>query len=252
MQVSSDATAGADASDAASPEDTAGATVDAGGLADAAAMTPDSGLDAGERGDALVVGDVPPSDAPSDRPVIDAVAIDVTSADAGTTADVRPVDAGGDVPRDVPATGDVPAAGDVPRDAPATAADASCAGSAPVITVASPTSGQVIETCSESEMPVYFDFVAAVSPATPVVSVGARWITPDGPEAPPPATLSAGPYSFRRQVGGPTSSGAPALSVFGIRGAWRVELTAVDACGRRTTVSQPFSLTFTTRRCPNP
>lgn len=236
-QASADAVADAPvSSDAASPEDAA----DTGGRSDVAVAPPDSGIDAGDRGDARVGDDVPRSDAalvdaPNDRPAVDA-----PPADAGAAADAATTDAGPDASRDVPAAADAPAA------------DASCAGSAPAVAVSSPTNGQVIETCSESEMPVHFDFVATVSASARVVSVGARWITPDGAEAPPPATLTAAPYSFRRQVGGPSSSGAPALGVFGVRGGWRVEFSALDACGRRTTVSQPFSLTFTSRRCPNP
>jgi hypothetical protein len=138
---------------------------------------------------------------------------------------------------------------DVPRDVPVDVS--SCTGAGPVLTVGAPTSGQEIETCTTGGLPVFFDFTASVTASSPVRSVGARWLTPDGLEAPPPASLSAAPYVFRRQVGGP-SAGAPALSVFGIRGNWRVEFTAVDACGRSTTASQTFSLIFTSRRCPNP
>jgi hypothetical protein len=127
----------------------------------------------------------------------------------------------------------------------------SCTGAAPVVTVSAPTSGQDIETCSAAGLPVYFDFTASVTASAAVRSVNARWITPDGLEAPPPASLSAAPYAFRRQVGGP-SAGTPALSVFGVRGGWRVEFTATDACGRSTTASQTFTLIYTPRRCPNP
>ncbi|MBK8696263.1 MAG: hypothetical protein IPN17_29355 [Deltaproteobacteria bacterium] len=252
------------------------AVVDA-ALEDRAAL-PDAALpDAGERDGALtdvaVADDRPAIDAGADVPRIDVPGVDAGATDVPAARDVA--DAGDsrpstdvpaiDVPRDVPAI-DVPAT-DVPRDVPATdvprdvpAADvprdvpvdvSSCTGAGPVLTVGAPTSGQEIETCTTGGLPVFFDFTASVTASSPVRSVGARWLTPDGLEAPPPASLSAAPYVFRRQVGGP-SAGAPALSVFGIRGNWRVEFTAVDACGRSTTASQTFSLIFTSRRCPNP
>lgn len=252
------------------------AVVDA-ALEDRAAL-PDAALpDAGERDGALtdvaVADDRPAIDAGADVPRIDVPGVDAGATDVPAARDVA--DAGDsrpstdvpaiDVPRDVPAI-DVPAI-DVPRDVPAIdvprdvpAADvprdvpvdvSSCTGAGPVLTVGAPTSGQEIETCTTGGLPVFFDFTASVTASSPVRSVGARWLTPDGLEAPPPASLSAAPYVFRRQVGGP-SAGAPALSVFGIRGNWRVEFTAVDACGRSTTASQTFSLIFTSRRCPNP
>ncbi len=169
-------------------------------------------------------------DVPADRPAVD-VPADRVTVDA--PADRPAVDVGADVPRDVPPP------------------DAGCVGAGPSLTVTTPTPDQVIETCTESGQAVFFDFVAAVSSPAGVRSVSARWLTPDGLEAPPPATLTAAPYRFRRQVGGP-STGAPALSVFGLRGTWRVEYAAIDGCGRRAVITQPFSLVFTTRRCPNP
>lgn len=185
------------------------------------------------------------ADAPRvDAPPVDGVGVDVTSSDAARTDAATPVvDAG---LRDATADG---GGADVPRDGGAS--DAPCTGAAPTVTVTAPSAGQVIETCTASDSPVSFDFVAAVAASASVASVDARWITPDGAEAPPPATLRAAPYAFRRQVGGP-SSGVPALSVFGIRGDWRVEFTAIDACGRRAVASQTFSLTYNPRRCPNP
>jgi len=213
-----------------------------GGRTDAEAAADRSPIDAGAA-DAGAM-DVPRADSgaldvPVARDVVDA-GDSRTTIDAPTVSDVPPAD----VLRDVPLA-------DVPRDAPA-ADVSSCTGAAPVVTVSAPTSGQEIETCSTSGVPVYFDFTASVTASAAVRSVAARWINPDGLEAPPPASLSAAPYVFRRQVGGPSSSGTPALSVFGIRGGWRLEFTATDACGRSTTASQPFSLIYTTRRCPNP
>ena len=221
-----------------------------------------------DRATALDAGlaDAPASDAggvegsATDRPAVDVPLVDVLAVDVPRDApavDVSLVDVPAvDVPRDVPLV-DVPAV-DVPRDVPAVdvsrdvpVVDASCAGAAPGLTVTAPTSDEVIETCTAAGLPVFYDFTAAVTASSPVLAVTARWITPDGVEAPPPTMLLAAPYVFRRLVGGP-SAAIPALSVFGIRGSWRVEFTALDACGRSTTAAQTFSLTFTTRRCPNP
>jgi hypothetical protein len=67
------------------------------------------------------------------------------------------------------------------------------------------------------------------------------------------ATLGAAPWAFRRQVGGMMTD-VPPLGVLpdALRGTWRFEATVVDRCGRSSAVSQPFSLIYTTRRCPNP
>lgn len=233
------------------------AVVDA-ALEDRGAL-PDAGARDGAVTDVAAADDRPAIDAGADVPRVDVPGVDAGATDVPAARDVA--DAGDsrpsvdvpatDVPRDVPAADvprDVPAT-DVPRDVPVDVT--SCTGAGPVLTVGAPTSGQEIETCTEGGLPVFFNFTASVTASSPVRSVGARWLTPDGLEAPPPASLSAAPYVFRRQVGGP-SAGAPALSVFGIRGNWRVEFTAVDACGRSTTASQTFSLIFTSRRCPNP
>ncbi len=219
----------------ATPDPRDGASSSDDVLGSDAATTPDAAI----ASDAAATPDV----------TLDATSADVSVAD-GTTptadvpaADVRPGDvSGADASASDVGSGTF-------RDA--AVVDVPCTGTAPVVTVVAPTSEQVIETCSASEAAVYFDFVASVSGPSPVASVGARWITPDGAEAPPPATLTATPYAFRRQVGGP-SAATPALAVFGLRGGWRVEFTATDACGRRGTASQSFSLTFTNRRCPNP
>ncbi len=215
----------------------------------------------------------PPDVLPTDRPAVDAVLSDHPPADVLALDATRDAPAA-DATRDASVLGDTASGVDAvtamdvaPRDAPlsdlgpndagadaardSAAVDVACAGPAPAVSVTSPTAAQAIETCSVSESPVYFDFVAAVTASASVVSVGARWITPDGAEAPPPATRFAAPYAFRRQVGGP-SSAVPPLSVFGLRGTWRVEFTALDACGRRSTASQSFSLIYTPRRCPNP
>jgi hypothetical protein len=232
----------------------AGAT-DAGAMdvprADSGAPDVPAARDVVDAGDSRPPTDVPPTDVPRDAPPMDVPSTDVPR-------DVPPTDVPAmDVPRDVSSTDvpptdvprDVPPT-DVPRDVPSTDVP-SCTGAAPSVTVTAPTSGQEIETCTAAGLPVYFDFTASVTSSAPVRSVGAHWFTPEGLEAPPPASLSAAPYVFRRQVGGP-SSGTPPLSVFGVRGGWRVEFTATDACGRSTTASQTFSLIYTTRRCPNP
>lgn len=219
--------------DGASPVD---ATADA--PQDALSLDAVSLADAGTR-DALTI-DLGVADAPRDS-----AAADLGTVDVGR--DSAPGDLGvTDVPRDV--ANDLGAA-DIPHDG--TVPDRPCTSAAPSVSVTAPASAEAIETCTTSGVPVYFDFVASVTAAVPVVSVDARWVTPDGAEAPPPATLHAAPYVFRRQVGGP-SSGAPALSVFGIRGDWRVEFSVLDACGRRASASRTFSLTYATRRCPNP
>jgi len=177
--------------------------------------------------------------------------------DAGSPAPDAPPAVTADVPAlDRPSTPDAPAAdvgtADRPTaDAGPSDAGAGCAGAAPTVTVTAPAQDEVIETCSASEAAVYYDFTATVAPGSSVQQVSARWITPEGAAAPPPATLSAAPFTFRRQVGGPTT-GAPPLAVFGIRGGWRFEVTATDRCGRSTTASRSFSLVFTSRRCPNP
>ncbi|MDO9020988.1 MAG: hypothetical protein Q8S73_09805 [Deltaproteobacteria bacterium] len=224
---------------------------------DAVAQGPDVLADAGAPGvDRPAAVDAGRPDVPAvDAAVADAAALDAPSAVDVPAVDV-PADRGAldvatdraavDVPVDRPA---VDVGADVPRDVPPP--DAGCVGAGPSLTVSTPTPDQAIETCSESGQAVFFDFVAAVSSPVGVRSVSARWLTPDGLEAPPPTTLTAAPYRFRRQVGGP-SAGAPALSVFGIRGTWRVEYSAIDGCGRRAVTTQPFSLIFTTRRCPNP
>lgn len=194
-------------------------------------------------------GDVPVLDAARDAPATDATrdATMVSDTASGTDA-VAATDA---APRDAPVSdlGPRDAGAEVPRDS--AMVDVACAGPAPSVSVTAPVAAQAIETCSASGSPVYFDFVAAVTASAPVVSVAARWITPDGAEAPPPATRFAAPYVFRRQVGGPFAD-TPPLSVFGLRGTWRVEFTALDVCGRRSVASQSFSLIYTPRRCPNP
>ena len=205
-------------------------------LADASVPTADgpAGLDAVTVDSGATPLDTGLTDVPSsDAGAVDGMAFDRHAADV-SLSDVPAVD----VPRDVPGV-DLPGV------------DGSCLGTAPVFSVTAPTRDEVIETCTAAGLPVFYDFAAAVTASSPVLRVSARWITPGGVEAPPPAMLSAAPYVFHRLVGG-SSAGIPALSVFGIRGTWRVEFTAIDACGRSTTAAQTFTLTFTTRRCPNP
>ncbi|MFO0629245.1 MAG: hypothetical protein U0325_26960 [Polyangiales bacterium] len=209
--------------------------------------------------DAVVTTDAGPG--PDVPPASDATADVGAAADAPPVRDAAP---GIDVPAprdagpatDVPAPRDAGPATDVPapRDAgPATdvpaPADAGCTVTA---RVAAPTADEVIETCSASNGAVFYDF--RVEASGPVMMMQPRWRTPDGDLAPSPdLTRTDAPWVFRRLVGGP-SSGAPALGVFpnALRGTWRFEVRVVDRCGRETLVSQPFQLTFTNRRCPNP
>lgn len=176
------------------------------------------------------------------------VAADASGVDALPPPDVTPTDAA----RPDAGTADRPAVDAGPTDGgPSPDTGASCEGPAPAVTVNAPAPDAMIETCSESDAAVFYDFVASVAPGSSVQQVSARWITPEGAAAPPAAALSTAPFTFRRQVGGPTT-GAPPLAVFGIRGTWRFEVTATDRCGRMTTASRNFTLVFTARRCPNP
>ncbi len=206
-------------------------------------------LDAPAAADSGLVADAPAADQPP-SPDTGTIALDappVAAADASGVDALSPPDVTlPDVARPDAATPDRPSA-----DAGPTDSGASCDGPTPTVTVTSPAPDAMIETCSASEAAVFYDFVASVAPGSSVQQVSARWITPDGAAAPPAAALSAAPFTFRRQVGGPTT-GAPPLAVFGIRGTWRFEVTATDRCGRMTTASRNFTLVFTARRCPNP
>lgn len=196
-------------------------------------------------------------------PVADAPAADQTpSHDSGAGApDVAPVVTADAPAVDAPSPQDVPPedvarrdAGTADRPSPdvgTTDTGASCDGPAPTVTVTAPAADAMIETCSASDAAVFYDFVASVAPGSGVQQVSARWITPEGAAAPPAAVLMAAPFTFRRQVGGP-STGAPPLGVFGIRGTWRFEVTATDRCGRMAIASRNFTLVYTARRCPNP
>ncbi len=146
------------------------------------------------------------------------------------------------------------AVADVVRPDATTPPDAGCAGSAPVVAVTAPAADAMIETCTATGMRVDYDFRATVTASGAVRQVTAQWRTPDGAIAPPPPPpLTAAPYVWRRQVGGMMVD-VPPLSILGgaLRGTWHFDVTATDACGRVTTASQPFSLIFTNRRCPNP
>jgi len=216
-----------------------------GGSGAADASGPDSGLGA----------DAPATDQPP-SPDTGAPALDappVVTADASGVDALSPPDATApDVSRPDAGTADRPSADSGATDVGASPdTGASCDGPAPAVTVTAPAADAMIETCSASEAAVFYDFVASAAPGSSVQQVSARWITPDGAAAPPAAALSAAPFTFRRQVGGPTT-GAPPLAVFGIRGTWRFEVTATDRCGRMTTASRNFTLVFTARRCPNP
>lgn len=212
-------------------------------------------LDAPAAADSGLVADAPAADQPPspdtgtialDAPPV--AAADASGADALAPPDVAPIDAA----RPDAGTADRPIADAGTTDSgPSPDTGAPCEGPAPVVTVTAPAPDAMIETCSESESAVFYDFAASVAPGSSVQQVSARWITPEGAAAPPAAALSAAPFTFRRQVGGPTT-GAPPLAVFGIRGTWRFEVTATDRCGRMTTASRNFTLVFTARRCPNP
>jgi len=215
-----------------------------GGSADAPAAD-----DSGPGADAPAADQPPSPDTGAialDAPPV--VAADASGVDALPPPDVTPTDAA----RPDAASADRPGADAGTTDSgPSPDAGASCDGPAPVVSVTSPAADAMIETCSASEAAVFYDFVASVAPSSSVQQVSARWITPEGAAAPPAVALSAAPFTFRRQVGGP-STGAPPLAVFGIRGTWRFEVTATDRCGRMTTASRNFTLVFTARRCPNP
>lgn len=125
------------------------------------------------------------------------------------------------------------------------------------VTVAAPTMGQVLETCTASGMPVYFDFTSTVTGGTGVTVVY-NWRNPDGLLVAPPVPSTTAPsYTARRQVGGlMTAGGLPPLAIAGgrnaIGGTWRVEVAATDTCGRTAMASQTFTLGLTSRGCPNP
>lgn len=192
--------------------------------------------------------DVPRDAAPADVAPVDAPR-DVAPADA--LRDVAPADA----PRDA-APADAPldaAPADAPRDA-APADVSTCSGAAPAVGVTAPMASEAIETCTASGMPVFYAFTATVTSSASLRSVTAEWRTPRGDLAPPPPPpQTAAPFVFRRQVGGMMVD-VPSLAVLGdaLRGTWQFEVTAVDVCGRTTTTRQPFTLMFTSRRCPNP
>lgn len=213
---------------------TDGAVVDTAMQADAAPGVDRPALDV----DVPTAVDVPAAvdvlsavDAPALRDVAGAIDVSVPR-DAGPSSDVPPA------PRDVVAATDVPSP-----------TDAGCAVTARVV---APAADEVIETCSASGAAVFYDF--RVNVTGPATLLQPRWRTPDGDLAPSPdLTRTQAPWVFRRQVGGP-STAAPALGVFpnALRGTWRFEVVATHQCGAETIVSQPFQLTFTNRRCPNP
>lgn len=201
--------------------------------------SPDVTVDASVRDD---VSDVP-------------VRPDVVAMDAGVDV-VRPDVAPSDARVDVVLPDVVPLDVALPDVAPVDVARADtggggCTTAAPTVAIAAPLADEMVETCSTAGSAVFYDFRANVAAAAGVVNVTARWITPDGAEAPPTANSATPPFTFRRQVGGP-STGTPALAVFGLRGTWRFEVTVADTCGRTATASQNFTLIFTSRRCPNP
>lgn len=193
----------------------------------------------------VATGDAPNADVASPDVIapMDVVAVDV----------VTPTDAGVDVVRTDAATPPDVITVDVARvdtgvvDVPA--ADTGCAG-AFTVRVTAPTADQAIETCTVSGMPVYFNFTAV--PSGPATSVEFAWRTPDGTLAPPPwPAVTAAPYVARRQVGG-TMIDVPPLAVLSRRGTWQLEVVARDRCGRTAMATQPFTLIYTNRDCPNP
>lgn len=211
---------------------------------------------------------VAPTDAGADAPAVDVVApMDVIAADVPRVDVITPADAGVDVPRtdvvtpvdtgvDAPRT-DVVTPVDTGVDVPRTdtgvvdvpAVDTGCTG-AFTVRVTAPTANQEIETCTVSGAPVYFNFTA--EPSSPATSVEFAWRTPDGALAPPPwPAITAAPYVARRQVGGMMID-VPPLAVLSRRGTWQLEVVARDRCGRTAMTSQPFTLIYTNRDCPNP
>ena len=229
-----DVTSGADAvapSDVVSPAD-AVSIPDVPFAQDALALDAPAPRDVPAAMDGGAPRDVPAAmDAGTPRDVV--AAPDVTSLDAGVTDVLRP---------------DVVDAPAPPRDA-VVDTGAPCTVAARVV---SPAPNEVIETCTESGTPVYYAFTAEVT--GDVARVDFAWRTPRGDLAPPPPpALTAAPFSMRRQVGGMMTD-VPPLGVFpdALRGTWRFEVTVTDRCGRSAVTAQPFSLTFTTRRCPNP
>jgi len=128
-----------------------------------------------------------------------------------------------------------------------------CAFPAAQIAVTAPAPNAVIETCTAGGRAVMYTFGARVTGGGPSSRVDFAWRTPDNTLAPPPPPpfMGEGLHTFARQVGGPMTT-VPPLAVFGIRGTWQFEVVVTDSCGRTTRASQPFSLTFTNRNCPNP
>ena len=230
------------AADAPRPPGDANAPGDAGAAQDHP-VGADATADSSAPGDAVITQDTP-------APVDVVTAPDTPAPVDVVTAPDTPA------PRDVVATQDTPTPRDVvsAQDAPAprdvvAPQDAGCDASGRVI---APRADEVIETCSQSDGAVSYDFRVEVSGA--VARVAPRWRTPRGDLAPSPDLARAdAPWVFRRQVGGPSAT-FPALGVFpdALRGTWRFEAVILDRCGGERVVSQTFQLTFTNRRCPNP
>lgn len=138
-----------------------------------------------------------------------------------------------------------------------TAADTGGGCPALSVTITRPTAGEAIETCTQSGMPVYYDFTATTTGA--VTQVTFNWINPDGGVVPPPYVITSGPpFVARRQVGGvpPPGETETTLANAGgrnaIGGTWTVRADALDRCGRTATATTPFTLRLTSRMCPNP
>jgi hypothetical protein len=195
---------------------------------------------------------------------VDAHADDVAQGDTNSGSETGP----GDGAADDAAADDAASGGDggggtmdggTGSDGGGTAPDgASCPGSLSVA-IAAPTAGQMLETCTQRGMAVYFDFAATAS-GTGVSDVTFNWRNPDGALVAPPFVIdapTAGRYVARRQIGGVAAPGdPPPLPIAGgrnaIGGTWQVIATATDACGRTATAMQSFSLKLTARNCPNP
>lgn len=258
--------------------------------ADGAAMVDGTSPD-GVAPDTAVVGDSPPAGDTS-APMDTAAPLDGSTPDTALPSDTgAPLDAGRDLgpdlavdtrpdtaapmdtaappdtaaPRDTAAPPDTATPPDTtppsdtavrdsgaPDTAPVDTGTGGCTGGAPVVTVTAPAASAVLETCSESGRAVFFEFTATASGGSPIRAVQFNWRTPDGALAPPPPPpMTAPPYRFLRQLGGAMGDMVP-LAVLGLRGTWGFEVTATDSCGRTTRTSQPFTLIYTTRRCPNP
>lgn len=185
--------------------------------------------------------------------------VDVVHMDG---ADVGPQDG---MPGDVPVNTDVPIGTDTAMDdvqpgvdvpigvdVPV-GVDAGCTGPAPTIAITQPTSGTVIETCSPSGAPIFYDFITTTTGS--IASIQVNWVNGTTPFAAPWTLPAPSPYTAHRLVGGnPTPDGQqPLFRASGsVPGMWHFTATGTDACGRTVSTMANFTLRYTTHSCPNP